>query len=51
MIKQTLIIQGKVSLSLDLASFSLILAYSSKESCLLFWKWNFVPYVDSIALA
>ncbi len=36
MIKQTLTIQGKVSLSLDLASFSLILAYSSKESCLAF---------------
>jgi hypothetical protein len=36
MIKQILIIQGKVSLSLDLVSFSLILAYSSKESRLFF---------------
>lgn len=32
--KQALMIQGNVSLSLDLVSFPLILAYSSKESCL-----------------
>jgi len=32
--KQTLMIQGKVSFSLDLVNFSLIFAYSSKESCL-----------------
>ena len=36
--KQTLIINGKDSLSLDLANFSLILAYSSKDSCLLGWE-------------
>ena len=33
MMKQALMIHGKDSLSLDLANFSLILAYSSKESC------------------
>ena len=38
MIKQTLMIQGKDSLSLDFASFSLIFAYSSKESCLAFFE-------------
>jgi len=31
-------IHGKLSFSLDLASFSLILAYSSKESCFAFFE-------------
>ena len=47
MIKQTLMIQGKDSLSLDFASLSLILLYSSMETCLFFFEW---VGVDAIVL-
>jgi len=38
-------IQGKVNLSLDLASFSLIFEYSSKVSCLAFLETGVLFFI------